>query len=220
MPDLARAALQAAGLALFLIVGTTGLFLLVNTGWMTTNSMDRIPLESAGSSGFLMLGVAAVATFLSTTSTRASGTGPRLVDQRGPALVHGLLSGPLAGIGLALAVLGWRAIALPESSEPGMWNDYLSDPLCALILAAALWTTINLALALGALLAVTRKVGLMLVLGLCIVIGLLGGGAAFVWLHQAEPGIALLLGTWGSIPFTLAALLGTIALRGKSADGR
>ena len=61
---------------------------------------------------------------------------------------------------------------------------------------------------------------MMLVLGLCIVIGLLGGGAAFVWLHQAEPGIALLLGTWGSIPFTLAALLGTIALRGKSADGR
>jgi hypothetical protein len=213
MPDLARAALQAAGLALFLVIGTTVLFLLVNTGWMTTNSMDRIPRESAGSSGFILLGVAAMATFLTTTSTRASGKSPRLVDRRGPALMHGLLSGPLAGIGLALVVLGWRAIALPESSEPGVWNDYLSDPLCALILAGALWTTINLALALGTLLAVTRRVGLMLVLGLCIVIGLLGGAGAFFWLHQAEPGIGLLLGTWGSIPFTLAALLGSIALR-------
>lgn len=214
MPDLARAVLRAVGMALFLIIGTTLLFLLLNTGWMTTNSMDRIPRESAGSSGFLMLGIAAAATFLATSPSKEN----RLVQRPGPALVHGLLGGPLTGVGLALVVLGWRAIALPENGEPGLWNDYLVGPLPVATLTAALWTTINLGLALGTLLAVPRSPGPMLVLGLLLVVAVLGGGAAFWWLHQAQPSITLVLATWGSIPFTLVLLLGAIALRARRGE--
>ena len=213
-----RAVRRAVGVPVFIVVLMTIVLLPAIFGLYVDGQSRRMGPESAPTMVFVAIGVAAVATGLSQIDTkRLRPSGPRQAPPLAPTLVQVLLIGPLLGIGIALATILWRALSVPDGEGSGLWNDYLASPLAMLVLALAVWSTTNIALAIGSILGGTTHLAVSCAAAGALLISLFAAPAGFLWLQRAEPDVLLLALGALSVPVTLVATAGAAWLRSSGA---
>lgn len=213
-----RAALKALGAAAFVTVGLTILMIPAIFGLYTDGQNRRMSADSAPTMIFLAIGVASAATALSQIDTKRLRTmGPRETPPLAATLVQVLLIGPLLGVGIALAMMLWRALSVPDGAGPGLWNDYLASPLAMLVLALAVWSTTNLGLAIGSILGGTNQLIISCAGAAALLLSLFAAPAGFLWLRLAEPDVLLLAFAVLSVPLTAAISGGCAWLRARGA---
>lgn len=209
--EVGRAAARAVGVALVLTVAVTGLFLLLNTGLVLDSQQRRMDRDGAPAGGFIAIGIATIAVAVAQIGTkRATRTG---------AITGALLTGPLTGIGIALAVLPWRLVGPASADGSGLWNDYLHDPLGVVLLAVVVWSATNIGMALGFAIG-SGSFALSTTAGLALAPALLVAGFGSWWLHRTEPTALLLLLGLASLPLTMAIAAGAVWLRDAAAPSR
>lgn len=139
--EVGRAPPRTVGVGLVLTVAVTALLLLLNTGLVLDSQQRRMDRDGAPAGGFNTIGIATIAVAVAQIGTKRA--------TRIGAITGALLTGPLTGIGIALAVLPWRLVGPASAEGSGLWNDYLHDPFGVVLLAVVVWSATNIEMSLG-----------------------------------------------------------------------
>lgn len=205
---IARAALKSLALALAATAGVTLLALPAIYGLYQDEGGDRLAPDTGPDFVILAIGICCAAMAMGRIDTSGERAGrPQAPPPLIPTLVQVLLIGPVLGVGLAASTLLLRALSMPSGGGPGLWNDYLTNPLAPVILGLVVWSLADLGVACGSFLAGAPNVLLSCVAAAGLLVSLFGSPALLYWLHLTEPGPVLLLVAALAVPASMLVTL-------------